>query len=64
MLSATEDARRLSYVALEALVAGQAVRIAELEAMVAELRSRLDQNSRNSSKPPSSDGYSKPAVNC
>ena len=30
---------------------------------MAELRARLDQNSRNSSKPPSSDGYSKPAVN-
>ena len=38
----------------------QAARIAELEALVAELRSRLDQNSRNSSKPPSSDGYDKP----
>lgn len=60
---AIEDARRLSYAELEARVAEQASRIAELEALVAELRSRLDQNSRNSSKPPSSDGYAKPAVN-
>jgi transposase len=53
----------LSYDELAALVAGQAARIAELEALVAELRARLDQNSRNSSKPPSSDGYAKRAVN-
>ncbi|MHB1571379.1 MAG: IS66 family transposase, partial [Solirubrobacteraceae bacterium] len=38
----------------------QAARIGELEALVLELRARLDQNSRNSSKPPSSDGYAKP----
>lgn len=37
----------------------QSQRIAELEALVVELRARLDQNSRNSSKPPSSDGYAK-----
>ncbi|MGO9891856.1 MAG: IS66 family transposase [Solirubrobacteraceae bacterium] len=60
MPSATEIARRPSYAELEALVAQQARRIAELEALVAELRARLDQNSRNSSKPPSSDGYAKP----
>ena len=40
----------------------QAQRIGELEALVAELRARLDQNSRNSSKPPSSDGYAKEPV--
>jgi len=56
---ATEVSRRPSYAELEALVAEQAARIAELEALVAELRARLDQNSRNSSKPPSSDGYAK-----
>lgn len=50
----------------DALVEGLRARIAELEARLAErdvliagLRARLDQNSRNSSKPPSSDGYAK-----
>jgi hypothetical protein len=47
----------------DALIAQQAVRIAELEALVQELRARLDQNSRNSSKPPSSDGYAKEPAN-
>ena len=40
----------------------QATRIAELEAVVAELRAQLEQNSRNSSRPPASDGYAKPSV--
>jgi transposase len=56
---AAEISRRPSYAELEELVAAQAQRIAELEAIVAELRARLDQSSRNSSKPPSSDGYAK-----
>lgn len=34
--------------------------VVELKAEVAELRGRLAQSSRNSSRPPSSDGYSKP----
>ena len=38
------------------------VRVLELEGEVAELKRRLDQNSRNSSRPPSSDGLSKPPV--
>jgi hypothetical protein len=59
---AIEDSRGLSYAELEGLVAEQAARIAELEALVAELRARLDQNSRNSSKPPASDGYAKPVA--
>jgi transposase len=47
---------------LAALVVAQAQRIAELEAQVAELRRQLSQNSRNSSKPPSSDSpFVKPA---
>ena len=61
-------ARRPSYEELEALVASQATLIAELRAevtglraKVAELEGRLAQNSRNSSRPPSSDGYAKPA---
>lgn len=39
----------------------QAALIAELRVEVAELRGRLSQNSSNSSLPPSSDGYAKPA---
>jgi transposase len=35
--------------------------VAKLEARIAELEDRLRLNSQNSSKPPSSDGYSKPA---
>jgi len=60
--TAIEISQRPSYAELEALVAAQAQQIAELEALVAELRARLDQNSRNSSKPPSSDGYAKPTA--
>jgi len=45
-----------------ALLAIQAKRITELEALVANLRARLGLNSSNSSKPPSSDGpHVKPA---
>lgn len=69
MVGAGRDADRPSYVELEALVVAQAAGIAQLEArvgeqdrLIAELRRRLDANSRNSSKPPSSDGYRKPAV--
>jgi transposase len=58
---------RPSYENLAALVAEQAAtierverRLAELEAENAELKRRLAQNSRNSSRPPSSDGLSKP----
>ena len=53
--------RRPSYEELETLIASQGALIEELRAEVAELRGRLGQNSRNSSKPPSSDGYEKPA---
>jgi prepilin-type N-terminal cleavage/methylation domain-containing protein len=55
-------AGRASYAELEALVAKLEARIAEQDRVIAELRERLDQNSRNSSKPPSLDGYAKPAV--
>jgi len=64
---AGRGADRPSYAELEALVVAQAAGIAQLEArvgeqdrLIAELRQRLDANSRNSSKPPSSDGYRKP----
>ncbi|MEW6477785.1 MAG: IS66 family transposase [Actinomycetota bacterium] len=46
---------------LRVLVAAQAALIEKLTVEIAELRARLDMNSRNSSKPPSSDGYAKPA---
>lgn len=49
----------MSHSELEGLVGLQAERIAELEALVTESRARLDQNSRNSSRPPSLDGYAK-----
>ena len=42
------------------LVMALALRVADLEAQVKELTRQLHQNSRNSSKPPSSDGYEKP----
>lgn len=41
------------------LIEAQARRIAELEAEVAQLKARLNQTSRSSHKPPSSDGYRK-----
>ena len=51
-----------SYEELAALVAAQTERIAQLQAEVAELRRQLGQNSRDSSKPPSSDSpFAKPA---
>ena len=43
--------------ALRARVAEQDAEIAALRAQVADLAARLDQNPRNSSKPPSSEGY-------
>lgn len=47
---------------LEALVVEQEARIAKLEALVAELTERLNKNSSNSSKPPSTDAaHVKPA---
>jgi transposase len=51
---------RLSYEDLEALVASQAALIAELREEVAGLKAQLAANSRNSSRPPSSDGLAKP----
>ena len=46
---------------LRVQVAEQAGLIEKLTTEVTELRARLNMNSRNSSKPPSSDGYAKPA---
>ena len=48
-------------VTLRAMVVEQAKLIERLTTEMAELRARVSMNSRNSSKPPSSDGYAKPA---
>jgi len=68
MADAGQRARQLSREELEAriteqdeVIARQDAVIVEMKAQVAELKAKLDQNSRNSSKPPSSDGYSKPS---
>ena len=42
------------------LLQTQSARIAELEREIEALKNKLAKNSRNSSKPPSSDGYGKP----
>ncbi len=59
------EARITDQDAVIAALRGQSVEqqamIAELRAEIVELRGRLDENSRNSSKPPSSDGYGKPS---
>ena len=63
MAGAGGDVERPGYAELAARIAERDARIAELEAVVVELRERLGKNSRNSSKPPSSDGYDKPSAN-
>jgi len=52
---------RSTVVEQAGLIEKQAGLIEKLVAEIAELHSRLKMNSRNSSKPPSSDGYAKPA---
>jgi transposase len=65
---ACESSREPSYAELVALNVELHVRLESLAATVltltadnAQLRARLGMNSKNSSKPPSSDGYTKPA---
>lgn len=48
---------------LETIIEEQAIRIAELEERVKVLESRLNQNSKNSSKPPSTDYFAKEKPN-
>ncbi|MGC4857353.1 DUF6444 domain-containing protein [Micromonospora sp. DT4] len=55
-----DGAGRPRYDELAALVVQQQRQIELLRARVAELERRLGLNSRNSSKPPSSDGLAKP----
>jgi transposase len=68
MADAGQRARQLTREELEVRVAEQDAVIvalmaenAEVRAQVAELQARLGQNSGNSSKPPSTDGYGKPS---
>lgn len=64
-LSCVERAEVQSLVAegadaVAVVIARLEARIDEQDAQIAELKARLGQSSRNSSKPPSSDGYGKP----
>lgn len=54
------DLGRLSVAEKDDLIRSLFARVQELTAKIAELEGRLTQNSRNSSKPPSLDGYGKP----
>jgi len=47
---------------VEAQLKEFAIEMEKLREVIKELQARLDKNSRNSSKPPSSDGYGKPPV--
>ena len=47
---------------LTATVDSMILTIAELNQTIKELKEQLNKNSKNSSKPPSSDGLKKPAV--
>jgi transposase len=55
-----EELEALDKSVLVDLVLALTAKVMELTAIVAELEARLNQNSSNSSKPPSSDGFRKP----
>ena len=57
-----EEQRLPTYAELAALVQVQAETIEALRSEVADLKARLGMNSRNSSKPPSSEGLGKPVA--
>lgn len=57
-----EDQRPPSYAELAALVESLRVTVDQQAAEIADLRARLGMNSRNSSKPPSSEGLAKPVA--
>jgi transposase len=54
------DLSSLTHAEKDALILELQAKVAELETIIKELQARLAMNSRNSSKPPSSDGLSKP----
>ena len=60
-LAALVAAQERTIAQLQARIAEQDMRIAEQDARIAELERQLAASSRNSSKPPSSDGLDKPA---
>jgi transposase len=60
-LAALVAAQERIIAQLQARLAEQDARIAEQDARIAELERRLAASSRNSSKPPSTDGLGKPA---
>jgi len=67
-MQALPDLNQLSHsekdeliLVLWAMIQGQGKQTTVLQTQVADLQSRLNKNSRNSSKPPSSDGLKKPA---
>src|SRR3954449_13448284 len=60
-LAALVAAQERIIAQLQARIAEQDARIVEQDARIAELERRLAASSRNSSKPPSSDGLDKPA---
>ena len=59
-MKSLSDLDGLSVAEKDDLIRSLFARVQELTAKVAELEGRLAQDSRNSSKPPSSDGYGKP----
>jgi transposase len=60
-LAALVAAQERTIAQLQARIGEQDARIAEQDARIAELKRRLAASSRNSSKPPSSEGLDKPA---
>jgi transposase len=60
-LLAERDAQIGELLAQVAVIAELREQVAELQAQVADLAARVKQNSKNSSKPPSSDGLARPA---